>query len=80
MRPAITMSYHAATEYTKWLSQVTGKKFRLPTEAEWEYAARAGSASPYFFPGEPRQFTERYWLNRFLGVKTVPIGEYAWYL
>lgn len=80
LRPAITMSHHAATEYTKWLSQVTGKKFRLPTEAEWEYAARAGSKSAYFFPGEPRQFTERYWLNRFLGVKTVPIGEYAWYL
>ena len=78
-RPAITMSHHAATEYTKWLSQVTGKKFRLPTEAEWEYAARAGTESPYFFPGEPKQFTERYWLNRFLGVKIAPMGEYVWY-
>ena len=79
LRPAITMSHHAAAEYTKWLSQTTGKKFRLPTEAEWEYAARAGTDSPYFFPGNPQQFTERYWLNRFLGVKTVPIGEYVWY-
>ncbi len=78
-RPAITMTHHAATEYAKWLSQITGKKFRLPTEAEWEYAARAGTDAPYFFPGSPRQFTERYWLNRFLGVKTGPIGEYVWY-
>jgi formylglycine-generating enzyme required for sulfatase activity len=78
-RPAITMSYHSAVVYTEWLSQVTGKKFRLPTEAEWEYAARAGSKSPYFFPGDPQNFTERYWMNRFLGVKTVPIGEYVWY-
>ncbi|MGB8490044.1 MAG: NapC/NirT family cytochrome c, partial [Bacteroidales bacterium] len=35
-RPAITMSWHAANVYCRWLSQVTGKKYRLPTEAEWE--------------------------------------------
>jgi formylglycine-generating enzyme required for sulfatase activity len=78
-RPAITMTHHAATQYCEWLSQVTGKRFRLPTEAEWEYAARAGTSSPYFFPGDPQRFTERYWLNRFLGLKTAPIGEFVWY-
>ena len=57
-RPAITMSYHAAETYCRWLSQVTGKTYRLPTEAEWEYAARGGSTSPYFFEGNPKDFTE----------------------
>ncbi len=55
-RPAISFSYHAAETYCKWLTSVTGKTYRLPTEAEWEYAARAGTAGPYFFPGDPRKF------------------------
>jgi sulfatase modifying factor 1 len=55
-RPAISFSYHAAETYCKWLSSVTGKHYRLPTEAEWEYACRGGSAGPYFFPGDPKKF------------------------
>ena len=57
-RPAITMSYHAAETYCRWLSSVTGKNYRLPTEAEWEYAARGGTQTPYFFEGEPKDFKE----------------------
>jgi formylglycine-generating enzyme len=55
-RPAISFSYHAAETYCKWLSAVSGKTYRLPTEAEWEYACRAGSEGPYFFPGDPKKF------------------------
>lgn len=55
-RPAISFSFHAAETYCRWLTSVTGKSYRLPTEAEWEYAARAGSGDPYPFPGDPKKF------------------------
>ena len=51
-RPVIRVSWHEAVEYAAWLSKQSGKRYRLPTEAEWEYAARGGTETAYWWGNE----------------------------
>jgi len=74
-RPAISMTWHAAAGYCEWLTALTGKKYRLPTSAEWEYACRAGSADPYFFGPDPAKLDEYAWFRDNAKLQTHPAGS-----
>jgi formylglycine-generating enzyme required for sulfatase activity len=78
-RPAITMTYYSAEIFCRWLSQKTGKNYRLPTEAEWEWAARGGTDTPYFFEGSPRKYSDRGMWNKIFGADTTVINTYVTY-
>lgn len=88
--PVINVSWNDASAYSRWLSKKTGLSFRLPTEAEWEYAARGGSSTRYYFGNNESDLcqyenhadagTEYSWKNAScddgVGAMTAFVGQY----
>ena len=73
-RPVINVSWFDAIAYAEWLSTQTGKTYRLPTEAEWEYAARAGTDTPWFWPGGEQKAADYAWYGDNSDSKTQIVG------
>ena len=78
-RPVINVSWEDAVAYTKWLSEQTGERYRLPTEAEWEYAVRAGTVTRYSWGDEigRNRANCRVCGSRWDGEQTAPVGSFA---
>lgn len=74
-KPAIGMTQYGAIQYCHWLYLKTGIFYRLPTEAEWEYAARAGSDSKYFFGEDASKLEEYAWTKENSDGMTQLVGQ-----
>ena len=77
-RPVISVSWEDAVAYTRWLSEQTGEQYRLPSEAEWEYAARAGTETAYSWGNEIGSNRANCYKcgSQWDGKQTAPVGSF----
>jgi formylglycine-generating enzyme required for sulfatase activity len=73
--PVENVSWNDAQAFCQKLSEKTGKKYRLPSEAEWEYACRAGTQTRYYFGDDEMKLGEYAWYGKNSGSKTHPVGK-----
>jgi formylglycine-generating enzyme required for sulfatase activity len=74
-RPVITVSWDDAKTYVAWLSRLTGKDYRLLSEAEWEYSARAGNQGRWSFGDDVEQLPDYVWFRENSEGKTQPVAK-----
>ncbi len=70
-QPVVRVSWDEAMAFCRWLSEKTGERFTLPTEAQWEYACRAGTATPFFFGDLDADF------SKFANLADAKLSEFA---
>jgi formylglycine-generating enzyme required for sulfatase activity len=73
--PAISVSFRGAQQFCRWLTIKTGRRYRLPSEAEWEFACRAGVRTKYPFGDDPRGLDSVAWYRANAEGKTHPCGQ-----
>jgi formylglycine-generating enzyme required for sulfatase activity len=73
--PVEQVSWDDARAFCQKLSRITGKTYRLPTEAEWEYACRAGTTTTYYFGDDANQLRDYAWYSENSNDTTHPVGQ-----